>query len=82
VILYLESGGASAHLDAVLRGERTPAHIHHAIDAIRSSNAIESAIAETRSYIDRTAKALAALPECQERQILYNLARCIVDPHS
>jgi geranylgeranyl pyrophosphate synthase len=80
VILYKERGGTSSHLDAVLKGERTPEHIRHAIDDIRSSCAVGATIAEARRYIDRAVGALAALPECQECQILYNLAGCIIDP--
>ncbi|UCC11464.1 MAG: polyprenyl synthetase family protein [candidate division WOR-3 bacterium] len=80
VILYLENGGASSYLDAVLNGERTPEHIRHAIDDIRSSCAIRAAIAEARGYTNRAMEALAGLPECRECQILYNLAGCIIDP--
>ncbi len=80
VILYLESGGTRSHLDAVLNGDRTPEHIRHAIDDIRSSDAIGAAIAEARRYTDRAAEALAGLPECRERQILYDLANCIGEP--
>ena len=79
VILFVENGGTSIHLDAVLKGERTPEHVRHAIDDIRSSGAIRAVIAEARKYTDRAVAALAALPECQERQILCNLAGCIVD---
>lgn len=81
VILYIENRGMSPHLDAVVKGDRAPEHVQGVIDDIRSSGMIEAAAREARGYVHKATDALVALPACRERQILHDLAQCIVAHH-
>lgn len=81
VILYVEHHGMDSHLNAVLSGDRSPKRIHNAIKAVRSSGVVDLATREARGYVQRATDALTALPACQARQILHDLAHGIVGFH-
>lgn len=81
VILYVEHRGMEPHLDAVLNGDRSPQRIQGAIEAVRSSGMIDLAAREARDYVQRATDVLTALPACQAREILYDLAHGIVGFH-
>jgi geranylgeranyl pyrophosphate synthase len=79
VICYLERGQVAAAVEAVLSGQQDPALVRAALEAIRSSGAIEDALAEARAHASRSQAALAALPGEPSSQVLRALADYVVE---
>jgi geranylgeranyl pyrophosphate synthase len=53
--------------------------ILNVVTAIRESGAIQSAMTEARTFVDRALESLKHLPESRQRQALADLARYVVD---
>jgi geranylgeranyl pyrophosphate synthase len=77
-LCYLELVKDDTAVSAVLSGQQDAEHMHAAIKAIRSSGAIEAALAEAEVHTRRSQEALAALPDNASRQILHALAEYVV----
>lgn len=79
VICYLEMSGEEATISTVFAGQRDEAQLQAAIEAVRSSGAIDAALAEARAHAGQAQEALATLPDSPSRQILWSLAEYVVD---
>jgi len=79
VILYLEKAAPDAAVNAVLSGQWDGEQIHAAIEAIRSSGAVEASLMEACTHARRGQEALATLPDSDSRRILCSLAEYVVE---
>jgi octaprenyl-diphosphate synthase len=79
VLCYLERVEDDGPVHAVLSGQRDDEHVQAAIEAIRSSGAIEASLAEARVFVRRSHEALATLPDNAWHQMLCSLADYAVD---
>jgi geranylgeranyl pyrophosphate synthase len=77
-IYYLEKVKNDNLINTILAGQRDEERVRKAIEAIRSSGAIEDAIAEAHRYVQQSQAALQHLPESESRHILYKLADYVV----
>jgi heptaprenyl diphosphate synthase len=78
VLCYLEKAEDDSPVNAVLSGQRDEEHVRAAIEAIRSSGAIEDSLAEARTHARRSQEALAIFPNNASRQTLCCLAEYVV----
>ena len=74
ILCYQERVEDTRPVDAVLSGQRDAAHMQAAIDAVRSSGAIEAALDEAHAYARRSQEALQILPDGSPRRTLSLLA--------
>jgi geranylgeranyl pyrophosphate synthase len=79
ILYYLERVEDHGPVHAVLSGQRDEEHLRAAIEAVRSSVAIEASLVEARAYARRSQEALTTLPDSASRQILYSLAEYVVE---
>jgi len=79
VLYCLERVEDNGPVHAVLSGQWDDEHVQAAIEAIRSSGAIEASLAEARAYARRSQGALATLPDNAWRQLLCSLADYVVE---
>jgi geranylgeranyl pyrophosphate synthase len=79
VLCYLEEAEDAGPVQAVLSGQRGQEHVRAAIEAICSSGAIETSLAEAQAHAGRSQEALAILPDNASRQILCSLAEYVVE---
>jgi geranylgeranyl pyrophosphate synthase len=79
VLYYLERVENSGPVHAVLSGQQDEGHVCAAIEAVRSSGAIEASLAEARAYARQSQEALATLPDNTSRQLLCSLADYVVE---
>jgi len=77
-LCYLEQTENDTAVSAVLSGKRDDEHIQSAIEAVRTSGAIDAALAQGRAHAQRSQRALEALPDNHARQILHALADYVV----
>lgn len=81
-LCYLEFQPDDPNLEPLRKGKSFKNHqIEALIDAIRTSGAIEAAMAEAGEYVQRALRLLQRFPEGSERQALENLARFILQRH-
>ncbi len=79
VLWYLENHPADNAVSAALTGgARDPQTIARAVQAIRQSGAVEAALAEARTFAQRSRQALEKLPAGIPRQSLHALAEYVV----
>lgn len=79
VIYYLEQVSGDTAVQAVLSGQRDEEHVRAAIEAIRSSAAIEGAFSDARAHIRRSQEALGLIPANAPRETLSALSDYVVD---
>lgn len=79
VIYYLEQVEANTVVRAVLSGQRDEEHVQAAIEAVRSSAAIEASFSEARAHIRSSQEALSLLPASAARETLSALCDYVVD---
>jgi geranylgeranyl pyrophosphate synthase len=80
ILYYLEKVADDDPVYAVLSGQQDDEeHLQVAIEAVRSSGAIEVSVAEARVYARRGQEALAILPGNPARQMLCSLADYVVE---
>jgi geranylgeranyl pyrophosphate synthase len=72
-ICYLEGANDNGVVSAILAGRRDEEHVRAAVEAIRSSGAVDVALAEARAHAGVSQKALARLPNGDSRRILSSL---------
>ncbi|GAF87034.1 unnamed protein product, partial [marine sediment metagenome] len=77
-LCYLEKADDDTAVNAVLSGQRDEEHVRAAMEAVRSSGAIEASLAEARNHVRRSKEALAGLPGDSSRQMLSSLAEFVV----
>jgi geranylgeranyl pyrophosphate synthase len=77
-LCYLEIVEDDVAASAILSSQQDAGQIQAAIEAIRSSGAIEAALAEAGAHARRSQEALAPLPDNASRQTLHTLAEYIV----
>ena len=78
-LCYLECVGDNVPVNAVLSGHRDAGQVRAAVEAICSSGAIDSALAEARAHARQSQEALVSLPDNASRQILCSLAEYVVE---
>jgi geranylgeranyl pyrophosphate synthase len=78
VLEYLEIAADPAPVTAVLAGQRDADRIQAAIEAVRSSGAIETALAQAQAHARQSQEALASLPDNAARRTLHALADYVV----
>ncbi|MDY6878012.1 MAG: polyprenyl synthetase family protein [Chloroflexota bacterium] len=78
-LYYLERTEDDISVNDVLSGQQGEEHVRAAIEAICSSGAIESALAEARAHARQGQEALAMLPDNGSRQMLCSLAKYVVE---
>lgn len=78
-LYYLERVPDDTAVHAVLAGQRDEEHLRAALEAVRSSGAIEDALTEAQAYARQSQAALAALPASPARQALWALAGYVVE---
>ena len=78
-ICHLERAKDDGPLNAILSGRRDAEHVRAAVEAIRSSGAIDVALAEARAHAGLGQEALACLPNNDSRRILSSLAEYLVE---
>ncbi len=66
-------------VNAVLSGQRDEEHVRAAIEAVRSSGAIEASLAEARAHARQSQEALEILPNNSSRRTLSSLATYVVE---
>jgi geranylgeranyl pyrophosphate synthase len=79
VLHYLETAEDDSSVHAMLSGQRNEELVRAAIEAVRSSGAIEASLAEARAYVRRSQEALATLPDNASRHTLCFLAEYVVE---
>lgn len=79
VLCYFERAEGDAAVEAVLSGRCDEEHLRAAIEAIRSSGAIEASLDEARAHLRSGQQALQNLPDRPARQMLCDLARYVVE---
>jgi geranylgeranyl pyrophosphate synthase len=78
-ICYLEQARSSAVVDTVLAGQGDEQLVRIAIEAIRTSGAVDAALEEARSHARRSQEAMALLPAAGPRQMLLALIEYAVE---
>ncbi|MBC7251382.1 MAG: polyprenyl synthetase family protein, partial [Anaerolineae bacterium] len=79
MLYFLSQGNDPTTIRRVIdEGHRDAASVQAAINAIRASGAIETALAEARRFSQYAQEALQALPAHPNRQILFDLADFII----
>jgi len=78
-LCYLERVEDDTPVHAVLSGQRDEEHVRAAIEAVCSSEAIETALAEAWTHVRRSQEALTILPDNASRQLLCSLAEYAVE---
>jgi len=79
ILCYLERATAAEDpVRAVLAGRRDPERVEAAVQAIRTSGAIEAALDEARAHVQQAQVALMGLPESKARRMLGELAVYVV----
>lgn len=73
-ILYLENGGNKDLIESVLRGPPGKAKLRAAIKEIRSSKAVDHALAEAHAHALKAKSALGLLPDGPYKQALLDMA--------
>ena len=79
VICHLEQAEGDVAVEAVLAGQRDEARVQAAIEAIRTSGAVEAALDEARFHARQARESLAVLPDGDSRQVLLALADYAVE---
>ncbi len=79
ILCHLERAKDDDPVRTVLSGQRDEEHVRVAIEAVRSSGAIEASLVEARAYARRSQEALAALPDNASCQMLCSLAEYVVE---
>ncbi len=79
VLYYLEKAEDHTPIEVVLTGQRDKDAVRKAMEAIRSSGAIEASLAEARVHAKRSQEALATLPDSASREMLHALAEFVVE---
>jgi geranylgeranyl pyrophosphate synthase len=79
---YLAANHHDTLVQAVLSGQRDDECVRAAIEAIRSSGAIEASLDEARHHAHQAQEALSALPDCAARHTLHALAGYVVQRRS
>lgn len=77
-IYYLKKVKKDNLINTIVAGQRDEESVRKAIEAIRSSGAIEDALAEAQTYVQQSRAALQDLPDSESLQILYRLADYVV----
>jgi len=78
-VCYLEQGGNSAAVQAMLHGSRNRRLYQAAIRAVRASGAADAAMAEARSYAQAANTELTLLPDTPARRTLAALVEYVVE---
>jgi geranylgeranyl pyrophosphate synthase len=78
-IYYAEKYPGDENLNAYLIGSAGDVEMNQLIDSIRNSHAIQNAMEEARSFIERGIHAIVDLPDNIEHRALIELANYIVD---
>lgn len=78
-LCYLESNPEDLQINAVLNGGLSDAKVETLVESIRSSGAIEQALAEARSYVARGLQALEIMPDGTQKQSLEEFANYVID---
>ena len=79
ILYYLEMTEDDGPVHAVLAGQRDEEHVRAAIEAVRSSGAIEASLAEARAHARRSQEALMTLSDNASRHTLCSLAEYVVE---
>lgn len=79
ILYYIEKEKNDDLINAILAGQCEEVSVHAVIKAIRSSGAIEDALAEAQTYAQRSQAALRDLPNNESRRILHRLADYVVE---
>jgi geranylgeranyl pyrophosphate synthase len=79
ILCYLERVEDDGPVHAVLSGQRDEEHVRAAIEAVRSSGAIEASLVEARAHARRSQEALMTLPDNASRHTLCSLAEYVVE---
>ena len=79
ILCYLERAEDDGPVRVALSGQRDEEHVRAAIEAIRSSGAIEASLAEARVHARRSQEALTTLPDNAARHTLCSLAEYVVE---
>ena len=77
-LLYLENAGDDTAVNAVLSGQREEGLVATAVQAIRTSGAIEASLAEAQTHGTQSQRALVTLPDNASRHALFSLAEFVV----
>lgn len=79
MIYYLEQVEENTVVRAVLCGQRDDQHVQVAIEAVRSSAAMEASFSEARAHIRSSQEAPSLLPTSTARETLSALCDYVVD---
>ncbi len=80
VIDYLDLHPHDKRVDELLRGDyRTDEMVLPLVADVRASGAVDRAVAEARSYVQRSQTALLALPDNEARQSMFAVADYVVE---
>jgi geranylgeranyl pyrophosphate synthase len=79
VLHYLEQAENASPVSAVLAGQRDEEHLLAAIEAVRSSGAIQAALEEAWTHARSSQEALTTLPDSASCQALRTLAEYVVE---
>jgi heptaprenyl diphosphate synthase/octaprenyl-diphosphate synthase len=78
-LLYLENEGDPRPLDVVLSGNANEAQVRRAIEAVRSSGAIEAAMDDARKYAGMSVRALSEFQCGETKKMIESLVTCVVE---
>jgi len=79
ILYYLEVIEDDGPVHAVLASQRDEEHVRAAIEAVRSSGAIEASLAEARAHARRSQEALMTLPDNASCHTLCSLTEYVVE---